>query len=169
MNHPPRPPYKHHHHKPFRPGAAQSGGSSSNPSSNSPPSFTPEMRDRQSRGKDPYGSGDMSDGEGGDHDGRNVLPKFRLGRIDNTEDFDKVERRRKAIAFLESPELLMMYAQSTGDSVPAARLHFMKMMCGYDEDRDDVGRVAANSRRETRPAPARDTDKRRGGDRAAGR
>lgn len=31
------------------------------------------------------------------------------------EDFGKTERREKAVAFLDSPELLMMYAQSTGD------------------------------------------------------
>jgi hypothetical protein len=31
------------------------------------------------------------------------------------EDFSRLERRRKAIAFLDNPELLMMYAQSTGE------------------------------------------------------
>ena len=35
------------------------------------------------------------------------------------EDFSRIEARQKAIAFLDNPELLMMYAQSTGDeSVP---------------------------------------------------
>lgn len=31
------------------------------------------------------------------------------------DDFGKIERREKAVAFLDNPELLMMYAQSTGD------------------------------------------------------
>lgn len=31
------------------------------------------------------------------------------------EDYARVERRQQAIAFLDNPELLIMYAQSTGD------------------------------------------------------
>lgn len=39
------------------------------------------------------------------------------------DEFAKFERRHKAIAFLDSPELLLMYAQSTGDvSLPASRV-----------------------------------------------
>lgn len=36
-------------------------------------------------------------------------------RAAEQEDFGKKERREKAVAFLDSPELLMMYAQSQGD------------------------------------------------------
>jgi hypothetical protein len=70
------------------------------------------MRDRQARGQDPYHSGDVSD-EG---DFKDAAAKLRLGngRVEK-EDFFRVERRQKAIAFLDNPELLMMYAQSTGD------------------------------------------------------
>jgi hypothetical protein len=113
-------------------------------------------------------------------------------RRTENEDFGLVERRLKAMAYLDSPELLMMYAQTTGDvsrglffssrhasspslgstansyvpsphpqkSIPGARLHFMKMLCGYDDDtkREDRKRVLLQDR---------DVDKRRGGDRAA--
>lgn len=93
------------------------------------------MRDRQARGKDPYQSGDGSDG--GNLSGREsgLGTKLRLGsgRVEK-EDFSRVESRKKAIAFLDNPELLMMHAQSTGESIAAARLHFTKMLCGYDQE-----------------------------------
>ncbi|KAK3371358.1 hypothetical protein B0T24DRAFT_628749 [Lasiosphaeria ovina] len=62
----------------------------------------------------------------------------------------------------------MMYAQSTEDSLPGARLHFMKMLCGYDDESLDDARRAAP------PPPVhnssrRDPDKRRGGDRTNAR
>ncbi|TPX13158.1 uncharacterized protein E0L32_006358 [Thyridium curvatum] len=52
------------------------------------------------------------------------------------QPFAQAERRRNAMAVLDSPELLMMYAQSRGDSIPATRLHFMKIMCGYEEEEE---------------------------------
>ncbi|KAK3304397.1 uncharacterized protein B0T15DRAFT_494860 [Chaetomium strumarium] len=93
--------------------------------------FTPQMRDKQARGQDPYNSGDVSD-EG---DFKDAAAKFRLGngRIEK-EDFFRVERRQKAIAFLDNPELLMMYAQSTGNSVAGARLHWTRVLCGYEDE-----------------------------------
>ncbi|KAK3683738.1 hypothetical protein B0T22DRAFT_259548 [Podospora appendiculata] len=102
------------------------------------PAFTPRMRDRQARGKDPYQSTDGSDDNSDLSDGETDISL--RGRIGNgrigKEDFAATERRQKAIAFLENPELLMMYAQSTGDSVAGARYHFTKMMCGYDNADD---------------------------------
>ncbi|KAK4120852.1 hypothetical protein N657DRAFT_683333 [Parathielavia appendiculata] len=102
--------------------------------------FTSEMRDRQARGKDPYHSGDGSDD--GSLTDRESGPGSRLrlgtGRVEK-EDFARVERRQKAIAFLDNPELLMMYAQSTGESIPAARLHFTKLLCGYDGEEAQHG------------------------------
>jgi hypothetical protein len=85
-----------------------------------------------------------------------------------------------AIAYLDNPELLMMYAQSKGDSIPAARLHFTKMMCGYDpESLEDVknARMQHHQRYlDVRQAQGvrergrdRDRESRRGGERAAGR
>ncbi|EFW99041.1 hypothetical protein CMQ_4893 [Grosmannia clavigera kw1407] len=50
------------------------------------------------------------------------------------ENFERTDPRRHAAAVLDTPELLMMYAQSMGDSIPATRLKFMRMMCGYDEE-----------------------------------
>ncbi|KAK1689779.1 hypothetical protein BDP55DRAFT_651570 [Colletotrichum godetiae] len=45
-------------------------------------------------------------------------------------------RRRKlwAVAVLEDPEKLAMYACSRGDSIPGTRLHFTRMLCGFDEE-----------------------------------
>jgi hypothetical protein len=83
-----------------------------------------------------------------------------------------------AIAYLDNPELLMMYAQSKGDSIPAARLHFTKMMCGYDpESLEEVKNARMQHQQmyvDVRQSQAtkdreRDRDSRRGGERAAGR
>ncbi|KAK4181129.1 hypothetical protein QBC36DRAFT_129398 [Triangularia setosa] len=100
--------------------------------------FTSVMRDRQARGKDPYHSGDGSEGSDlSDQESGATPSKLRLvgggGGRPEKEDFARTELRQKAIAFLDNPELLMMYAQSTGDSIPGARLHFMRILCGYDE------------------------------------
>ncbi|KXX82759.1 hypothetical protein MMYC01_200728 [Madurella mycetomatis] len=93
--------------------------------------FTPQMRDRQARGKDPYHSGDGS--EDGDLSDRESKLRLGCGRVEK-EDFARVELRQKAIAFLDNPELLTMYAQSTGNSIPGARLHWTKVLCGFDTD-----------------------------------
>ena len=82
------------------------------------------MRDRQARGKDPYTEGDVSSSSdnGGVHDdddvemgGYDMGSRMRMdgGRIGN-EDYGKAEKRQRAVAFLDNPELLMMYAQSEG-------------------------------------------------------
>ncbi|KAH6621160.1 hypothetical protein B0J18DRAFT_466772 [Chaetomium sp. MPI-SDFR-AT-0129] len=91
--------------------------------------FTAEMRDRQARGKDPTSSADNSDRD------ERAESRLRLGsgRV-HKEDFAQREKRQKAIAFLDNPELLRMYAESTGETMAAARFHFTKMLCGYDED-----------------------------------
>ncbi|ROW06532.1 hypothetical protein VMCG_04377 [Cytospora schulzeri] len=82
--------------------------------------FTTEMRDRQARGKDPYSAGDdISDAS------------------DPKEPFSKVERRDWAETVLDNPELLMMYAQSSGDTLPATRYKFKKIMCGFEDDDED--------------------------------
>lgn len=108
--------------------------------------FSPAMRDRQARGKDPYRSSSSNSSNSGgqhssddddddDYDVRRVLAgsgsgsgsKMRVGgagggggvggRVEKL-DYSRVERRQKAVAFLESPELLMMWAQSQGDVSP---------------------------------------------------
>ncbi|KAK0741034.1 hypothetical protein B0T18DRAFT_449513 [Schizothecium vesticola] len=100
------------------------------------------MRDRQARGKDPYRSDSdphSSDDDDYDNDIRRPSSKMRLGggggggsRLEKL-DFSRVELRHRAVTFLENPELLMMYAQSKGDSVASARLHFTRMLCGYEK------------------------------------
>ncbi|KAK4150188.1 hypothetical protein C8A00DRAFT_37224 [Chaetomidium leptoderma] len=123
--------------------------------------FNTQMRDRQARGKDPYQSGDGSDDGTLSERESGAGTKLRLGngRVEK-EDFSRLEARQKAIAFLDNPELLMMYAQSTGDSIPAARLHFTKILCGYDDEKPDhTATYPAHSRRDHRYL----ADKSRGG------
>ncbi|KAK4190190.1 hypothetical protein QBC35DRAFT_449580 [Podospora australis] len=125
-------------------------------------SFTPKMRDRQARGKDPYGSedgsggSDMSDGEG-----RLRLRPSEQGA--QKEDYTSRERRERAQGFLNNPELLMMYAQSSGLTVPGARLHFMKILCGLD-DESKSGRkdkhVARHSSSQYRQSSSRHDERR---------
>ncbi|KAK7748014.1 hypothetical protein SLS53_001266 [Cytospora paraplurivora] len=108
--------------------------------------FTREMRDRQARGKDPYSAGDdMDDGSdaspgriGGHHQSsRNSNSGGRHHQQQPKEPFSKVERRDWAETVLDNPELLMMYAQSSGDTLPATRYKFKKIMCGFEEDDED--------------------------------
>ncbi|KAK4655982.1 hypothetical protein QC762_307250 [Podospora pseudocomata] len=119
-----------------------SSSSLSNDDEDDGDAFTSAMRDRQARGKDPYNSGDGSEGSDlSDREGGIGTSKLRLGGggggggggRPEKEDYASRELRQKAIAFLDNPELLMMYAQSTGDSIPGARLHFMRLLCGYDD------------------------------------
>ncbi|KAK8077380.1 hypothetical protein PG996_003550 [Apiospora saccharicola] len=95
--------------------------------STSPDDFTPEMRDRQARGKDPYhDSGDDSEGASGDWGGRN--------RGSRDESYAYIEQRRHAAQILDNPELLMTNAQREGDSIPATRLRYTRMLCGVVEE-----------------------------------
>ncbi|KAI1447365.1 hypothetical protein F5Y02DRAFT_378970 [Annulohypoxylon stygium] len=89
--------------------------------------FTSEMRDRQARGKDPYES---SEGSGGDYPSEGGK-KYRKGGS-RKEAFSTVERRRMAAQILDSPELLMMAAQRDNESIPATRLRYMRMLCGFE-------------------------------------
>ncbi|KAK4227960.1 hypothetical protein QBC38DRAFT_443185 [Podospora fimiseda] len=89
--------------------------------------FTSEMRDRQARGKEQYDGSDDTDLSDRD---------LRFGSSSSNrlkkEDFAQAERRRTAISYLDSPEKLTIWAQSTGDSIAGARHHWMKVLCGYD-------------------------------------
>ncbi|KAL2116848.1 hypothetical protein VTJ04DRAFT_9016 [Mycothermus thermophilus] len=103
------------------------------PSSSSaqPEVFTSQMRDQQARGRDPYSDNDgLGDVNLND---RSTLLRLGTGRAEK-EDFSLAERRQQAITFLDNPELLEMHALSTGLSIAASRLHFMKQLCGYNDD-----------------------------------
>ncbi|KAK4115713.1 hypothetical protein N656DRAFT_394417 [Canariomyces notabilis] len=79
------------------------------------------------------------------------------------EDFARAEARQKALAFLDNPELLRMYALANEDSIPGARLHFTKLLCGFeDEEQKHTGpQPGLSSASNTRQHQA---DRRRGGD-----
>ncbi|KAG5923245.1 hypothetical protein E4U42_005011 [Claviceps africana] len=93
--------------------------------------MTPSMRDRQARGKDPY----REEGEGQE--------SMVLGRGIPAEPFEDRERRSFALAVLDCPEQLMMFAQSRDDSIPSQRLRFTAMLCGFDKHTDAKGKRAA--------------------------
>lgn len=74
----------------------QAASTSTTPQTNNAnTSFTPEMRDRQARGKNPF-----SDWQG-------------VG--ERKEDYHDRERKDLAMAVLDSPEKLLMYAQANDD------------------------------------------------------
>lgn len=120
--------------------------------------FTDEMRDLQARGKDPY-AGDASDGSdlsperlpGGGrmashhqhHHHHHSHSHHHHHRAASSrqpkEAFTKTETRDWAETVLDNPDLLMMYAQSSGATFPATRFRFKKIMCGldYDDEEDD--------------------------------
>ncbi|KAK2071966.1 hypothetical protein P8C59_006347 [Phyllachora maydis] len=154
------------------------------------------MRDRQARGKDPYAASEFSSGandkmeleldlgnpaasSSSSSSSSSSPPRsskkpplvFGWGPSHpaDPQDFAGSERRNKAACYLDSPEMLMMYAQATGDSIQAVRLHFMKMLCGYDDKSVRAG-ASGNFGAQRGPhatTPVRNADKRRGGDRAA--
>ncbi|PTB67347.1 hypothetical protein BBK36DRAFT_1196299 [Trichoderma citrinoviride] len=53
-----------------------------------------------------------------------------------SEPFETRERRAYALAVLDRPEQLMMYANTTNDSVAGQRVRFTRMMCGFDDEAD---------------------------------
>ncbi|KAI1480645.1 hypothetical protein K445DRAFT_23232 [Daldinia sp. EC12] len=128
----------HHHHVPagsFTPGGAAVVGvgaavvatTTTAAAAATDDEFTAEMRDRQARGKDPYESSDASSDwtpEGN--------RKYRAGG-GKDESFPMTERRRVASQVLDSPELLMMAAQRDNESIPATRLRYTRMLCGFEE------------------------------------
>ncbi|KAI1102313.1 hypothetical protein F4804DRAFT_268559 [Jackrogersella minutella] len=89
--------------------------------------FTAEMRNRQARGKDPYESSDANSDFASDS-----TRKYRA-EMSRKEAFAVQERRRKASQILDSPELLMMAAQRDNESIPATRLKYTRMFCGFEE------------------------------------
>ncbi|KXH61379.1 hypothetical protein CSAL01_05212 [Colletotrichum salicis] len=179
-----------------RPGGTASGAT---------PSFTPAMRDRQARGKDPYSPHDSPsdsdlefDGPGGGSPSRSGVG--RLGHLGlhhggggggggggmlagggggGIGDGDSHEvRRRKlwAVAVLEDPEKLAMYACSRGDlwliqhpfsqSIPGTRLHFTRMLCGFDEEPTLQQQQQSDHRKASSSSARRDPRRRSaGGDR----
>jgi len=80
--------------------------------------MTSLMQDRQARNKPFSGPGEEEDSD---------LPKSR------NLSFEMVERRRKAATVLDSPELLMTYANALGDSIPSTRQRMTKILCGYED------------------------------------
>ncbi|KAG5971409.1 hypothetical protein E4U56_006818 [Claviceps arundinis] len=98
--------------------------------SSRPAIISPRTRDRQARGKDVYyqseeGTDDeMDDG---------VDEAMLLGEGMHIESFADREKNGFALSVLDSPEQLMMFAQSRDDSITAQRQQFMAMLCGFDK------------------------------------
>ncbi|KAL7937432.1 hypothetical protein V8C35DRAFT_292497 [Trichoderma chlorosporum] len=127
-----------------------------------PTLITATMRDRQARGKNAYKEheDDLTD-EGADDDEEideveeeeEELEEEEEEEYDDefddasktttasifsckSEPFETRERRAYALAVLDRPEQLMMYANSTNDSVASQRLRFTAMMCGFENEAD---------------------------------
>ncbi|VUC32062.1 unnamed protein product [Clonostachys rosea] len=96
-----------------------------------PPStlaFTPAMRDLQARGKNPF------QGQPGHEDHHSVM-HLGLGQCLPNDTYEARERRNFAMSVLNSPEKLMMYAQSEDDSISSQRLRFMQLAAGLPGER----------------------------------
>ncbi|KAK1250936.1 hypothetical protein MKX07_005491 [Trichoderma sp. CBMAI-0711] len=98
---------------------------------------SPGMRDRQARGKNTHrkheddvtDEDEYNDEDEDEEEGEN-------GQIEGSEPFEMRERRAYALAVLDRPEQLMMYANTTNDSVAGQRVRFTRMMCGFDDETD---------------------------------
>ncbi|KAI0466351.1 hypothetical protein F4859DRAFT_305891 [Xylaria cf. heliscus] len=112
--------------------------------------FTSEMRDRQARGKNPYNDdSDDSDWgldqggssrDGGSSSAGNIGPP-RVGAPKSKERFAINDRRRMAAQVLNSTELLMMAAVRDDQSIPATRLKYMRILCGFEGSADSSTRA----------------------------
>ncbi|KAL7795202.1 hypothetical protein V8C37DRAFT_401018 [Trichoderma ceciliae] len=109
-----------------------------------PTKVSASMRDRQSRGKDAYGKSDEESADEDEETNQLIAGRGEDEHDDDTdtvrsskaEPFETRERRAYALAVLDRPELLMMYAQTTNDSIASQRQRFTAMLCGYDEETD---------------------------------
>ncbi|RYP56789.1 hypothetical protein DL769_009856 [Monosporascus sp. CRB-8-3] len=128
---------------PYRSGrGSPAGGSSSRggaSSSEAPASsrFTAEMRDRQARGKDPYETSDDGGGGGGGSDsgssgGGGGSGGGRRHRSCGREPHRVLEKRRTAAQVLGTPELLIAASLRNGESIPATRLRYTRMLCNIE-------------------------------------
>ncbi|KID91545.1 hypothetical protein MGU_01515 [Metarhizium guizhouense ARSEF 977] len=129
-------------------------GSASRTAAGAAAEYTPEMRDRQARGKDPHKDSESDYDDGPER-------RVRLGRGVKTEPFEDKERRGFALSVLDSPESLMMYALSAGDSVPGQRLRFTAMLCGLEERRKGKDVVGRERERERERDKERERERRR--------
>lgn len=103
-----------------------------------PTLVSPEMRDRQARGKNTHrrheddGTDEDEYDDEDDEDEDEQIEGFSY----RSEPFESRERRAYALAVLDRPEQLMMYANTTNDSVAGQRVRFTRMMCGFDDETD---------------------------------
>ncbi|WYZ36621.1 hypothetical protein EsH8_II_000127 [Colletotrichum jinshuiense] len=74
------------------------------------------------------------------------------GGVGDGDSYDVRQRKLWAVAVLEDPEKLAMYACSRGDSIPGTRLYFTRMLCGFSEEPalQPDHRKASASRRDPR-------------------
>ncbi|RSL60879.1 hypothetical protein CEP54_006508 [Fusarium duplospermum] len=96
----------------------------------SPEDWTPEMRDRQARGKEPEKEEESASVRSAD------TSNSEVGYRHYEETQWEKERRGEALSVLDNPEALLAHAQANGDSVTGQRARFLRLLCGYDEDRD---------------------------------
>ncbi|RDW75605.1 hypothetical protein BP5796_06426 [Coleophoma crateriformis] len=88
------------------PTSRKSRGTNSKPtSSRSTPKFTARQQDAQARNKDPWEEYSSDDSD----EASNSRSRSR------TDSYEMIQKRREAAIILDSPELLMMYAQARGD------------------------------------------------------
>ncbi|KAG5966746.1 hypothetical protein E4U58_002447 [Claviceps cyperi] len=95
-------------------------------SSSLPAPISPRTRDRQARGKDVYYQSEDGTDDGADEE-------MIMGEGVHIESFADREKNGFALSVLDSPEQLMMFAQSRDDSITAQRQQFMAMLCGFDK------------------------------------
>ncbi|KAL6698967.1 hypothetical protein J3F84DRAFT_238740 [Trichoderma pleuroticola] len=118
------------------------------------------MRDRQARGKNAYKKheDDLTDEEADDDEDLEEMEEMEEEEEEEeyddedlddasktttssifsckSEPFETRERRAYALAVLDRPEQLMMYASTANDSVASQRLRFTAMMCGFEDEAD---------------------------------
>ncbi|KAF2141189.1 uncharacterized protein K452DRAFT_358993 [Aplosporella prunicola CBS 121167] len=95
------------------------------------PPYTPLQQDRQARNRPTYIHQESRPGASrtaAAHQGANRLALAR------DETFEERERRYKAARILESNEMLIWHAAARNESIPQTRLHFEKIVAGFDSD-----------------------------------
>ncbi|KAL6910343.1 hypothetical protein GGI43DRAFT_378323 [Trichoderma evansii] len=107
-----------------------------------------QKRQPMSRKSDRDNLDDVLDDDLDDGDDEDTDNEADILRSCKAEDFESRQRRAFAASVLDRPEQLMMYAQSTNDSIASQRHRFMTILCGYDGDEDwsNIGHRRATTR-----------------------
>lgn len=101
--------------------------------------YTALQQDRQARNRPAHvhGATAPARGGGGGDARRHHHHHHHRSALTRDETFEERERRYNAARILESNEMLIWHSVARNESLPQTRLHFEKIVAGFDSDDSD--------------------------------